>query len=80
MKRYLLLTDLKRPPEMRSHLASSMADFATVSVIPPDSVRVDFGEGIDPHDESVRLCVIDLIMKAVADCGEPNAQMGLFTD
>jgi hypothetical protein len=80
MNNYLLLTGLKRPLQVRSHLATSMADFAKVSEILPDSVRVDFGEGTDPHDDSDRNRVISLIMKAVTDCAELNAQMGLFTD
>jgi hypothetical protein len=80
MNNYLLLTGLKRPSDMRLHLATSMADFAKVSEALPDSVRVDFGEAIDIGDEGVRNRVINLIMKAVAVCAESEAQMGLFND
>jgi hypothetical protein len=80
MNGYFLITDLKRPSEVRSRLATSMADIAKVSEVPPDSVRVDAVEGIDLCREADRNRVIQLIMKVIRGCGESEAQMGYFRD
>ena len=80
MNEYLLLTGLKRPSEVRSHLATSMVDVAKVSELLPDSVRVEPVDGIDLHDEGDRNRLIHLIIQVTIGCGESDAQMGFFTD
>jgi hypothetical protein len=80
MNSYLLLTNLKHPSEVLSHLSASMVDVAKVSETPPDSVRIDPGERNQLSNDNDRNRMIDLIRQGLTDCGEPDPQMGLFTD
>jgi hypothetical protein len=78
--RYLLLTHLNRPSEVRSRLADSMVTFAKVSDIPPDSIRIDLQDGLDLANEGALDMVVRLVMQGLSACGESDAQMGVFTD
>jgi hypothetical protein len=80
VNRYLLISGVKRPSEVRSQLAVSMVDVARISDVPPDSVRVDLLDGIDLADESDLKHIVGLIMQGLSTCGESDAQMGVFTD
>ena len=80
VSKYLLLTDLKRPSEVRSQLAVAMVDVARVSDVSSDSVRVDLQDGIDLADETDLDHIVRLVMQGLSTCGESDAQMGVFTD
>jgi hypothetical protein len=75
VKKHIALTGIKHPTDVQSHFATYMVDVAGVSEILPDSVRVEVDESIDLHSQSDRDWVLDLIKKALAECGEAEAQI-----
>jgi hypothetical protein len=73
VNKYLLITDLKRPSEVRSQLAASMVDVARVSDIPPDTIRVDLQDGVDLANERDLDQIVRLVMQGLSTCGESDA-------
>jgi hypothetical protein len=77
---WIRLTGVKDAQAVDSFFASSLVDVAYVQTVSGDTVEVTVDESINLSNADDRQWIKELLVRSLAECGEPQARVEVVTE